>query len=210
MANYSTILFDFGGVLAAEGFREGLKEIGRKWGRDPEEIYSVGKTLVYASGYVVGAVDEARFWTAFRQQTDLSASDHELRREILSRFVPRREMFAAVRKLRQSGHTVAILSDQTNWLDELNDAYRFFADFDRVFNSYHHGRSKKDRQFFVEVMGELRVAPREALFLDDDQGNLQRALTTGIRGILVEDSFHALRNLGEVLEVELPGGADYP
>ncbi len=30
------VLFDFGGVLAEEGFREGLKSIGRKNGLDPE------------------------------------------------------------------------------------------------------------------------------------------------------------------------------
>jgi len=204
LAGYSTILFDFGGVLAEEGFREGLKVIGHKCGLDPEEIYRAGKTVVYASGYVVGAVSETRFWNEFRHQTGISASDHELRCEILSRFVPRPEMMAAVRNLRKIGYTVAILSDQTNWLDELNEKYRFFPDFDRVFNSYHHGRTKKDPQFFVDVLEKLDVPPQDVLFLDDDQGNLQRALVTGVRGILVEESTNALRNLSEALEVDIP------
>jgi putative hydrolase of the HAD superfamily len=33
------VLFDFGGVLAEEGFREGLKAIGVKNGLDPDDFF---------------------------------------------------------------------------------------------------------------------------------------------------------------------------
>jgi putative hydrolase of the HAD superfamily len=191
MTVYSTILFDFGGVLAAEGFRNGLEAIGREQG------------IVYSSGYVVGAAGEASFWDEFRRRTGITAADQELRRRILDRFLPFPEMLAAVSRLRQLGFTLAIVSDQTNWLDELDERHRFFALFHRVFNSYHHGRSKKDSRFFVEVLAELGCKPEAALFLDDDQGNLDRALSQGIRGILVTDRGRALRELEQLLGMEL-------
>jgi len=203
MTVYSTILFDFGGVLAAEGFRGGLEAIGHEQGLDPVETFRLGKEIVYGSGYVVGMAGEASFWGEFRRRTGITAADWELRRRILDRFLPFPEMLAAVIRLRQLGFTLAIVSDQTNWLDELDERHHFFALFHRVFNSYHHGRSKKDSCFFVEVLAELDCKPEAALFLDDDQGNLERARAHGIRGILVTDPGWALRELAQLLGIEL-------
>lgn len=35
------IIFDFGGVLAKEGFREGLKSIAEKNGLDPSQVFKM-------------------------------------------------------------------------------------------------------------------------------------------------------------------------
>ena len=108
MTVYSTILFDFGGVLAAEGFRTGLEAIGREQGLDPVETFRLGQEIVYSSGYVVGAASEASFWDEFRRRTGITAADGELRRRILDRFLPFPKMLAAVNRLRQLGFTLAI------------------------------------------------------------------------------------------------------
>ncbi|MFH7326924.1 HAD family hydrolase [Desulfurivibrio sp. C05AmB] len=207
MSVYSTILFDFGGVLAAEGFRAGLEAIGRRQGMDPAETFRLGKEIVYTSGYVVGGSDEVAFWEQFRQRTGITAPDRELRRQILDRFQPFPEMLAAVARLNRLGFTTAIVSDQTNWLDELDQRHHFFALFVRVFNSYHHGRSKQDFRFFREVLAELGREPAESLFLDDDPGNLERAGAVGIRGILVSEPGRALGELEGLLSAEQKGGS---
>ena len=48
------VLFDFGGVLATEGFREGLQETARRQGLDPREVHMTGMDAIYDSGYIVG------------------------------------------------------------------------------------------------------------------------------------------------------------
>ena len=206
MGCYTTVFFDFGGVLAEEGFREGLKAIGRNSGIDPEKVVHIGTEVVYASGYVVGAVGEDRYWNEFRRRTGITAPDQELRGEILSRFVLRPEMFQAVRQLKTRGYTVAILSDQTNWLDELDARHGVFSLFDRVFNSYHQGRSKKDPHLFVAVTEEMGIAPAKTLFLDDNAGNIERAEAQGLKGILVDEGRDALKTLEEVLAIEFAAG----
>ena len=45
----------------------------------------------------------------------------------------------------------AILSDQTHWLDDLDRRHHFTAGFDRVYNSYHQGKGKRDQTLFTEV-----------------------------------------------------------
>ena len=44
------IWFDFGGVLAEEGFREGLRAIAEGNGLEPEAFIETGFDLVYEGG----------------------------------------------------------------------------------------------------------------------------------------------------------------
>ncbi len=50
------VLFDFGGVIAEEGFREGLKAIAADNGLDGDLFVSIAGELMYKTGYVLGEV----------------------------------------------------------------------------------------------------------------------------------------------------------
>jgi hypothetical protein len=53
------ILFDFGGVLAEEGFVNGLKAIAAMNGLDSDTLVKTGFETVHDTGFVVGRSDEA-------------------------------------------------------------------------------------------------------------------------------------------------------
>lgn len=189
------VLFDFGGVLAEEGFREGLRSIARGQGLDPDTVHRAGMEAVYATGYVLGRGSEADFWQEMRRRTGIEGDDAVLSREILDRFMLRAGMLAAVRSLRQRGITVAILSDQTDWLERLDRRDGFSASFDRVFNSYRLGKGKLDPSIFDDTLQALGVAPGEAIFVDDLPGNVERAAARGLRTILFRDEASFLAEL---------------
>jgi putative hydrolase of the HAD superfamily len=140
----AAILFDFGGVIAEEGFREGLTAIAMEHGLEPEAFVRVGFELVYGVGYVRGRSDEKTFWQAVRDRTGIQVRDESLRHQILSRFTLRPWMLELLARLKEAGVRLALLSDQTDWLDELDEKLHFFQWFDHIFNSYHLGKSKKD------------------------------------------------------------------
>lgn len=190
------VLFDFGGVLAEEGFRNGLRTIARKSGRDPDDVSRMGFELVYDTGYVLGKSSEAEFWRALRERTGIRDGDSVLRDIILSHFILRPSMLAVARELRERGVSPGILSDQCNWLDELEGRYRFFGEFDHVFNSYHLGRGKREAGLFDEVVRRIGVTPDRALFIDDNPGNVDRARGRGLKGILFVDEEQFRRELG--------------
>jgi putative hydrolase of the HAD superfamily len=177
------VIFDFGGVLAEEGFREGIKAIGKKKGLDPDDFYNISSELVYVTGYITGGCDEHSYWNAVREKTGVKGEDQEFREEILKRFKLRPEMTAVVEKIKSSGFIVAILSDQTNWLDELDQRTPFHHHFDYVFNSFHLKKTKRDPSIFRDVCTSLAVRPEEALFVDDNFGNIERAVSQGLRTI---------------------------
>jgi putative hydrolase of the HAD superfamily len=173
------LVLDFGGVLADEGFREGLKAIAKNNGLNPEEFFAVARNLIYTSGYVTGETSEHEYWEAIRVKTNARNGDNELRREILNRFVLRRPMLEEITRVRTAGVTVALLTDQTNWLDELNQQEPFYQHFDRIFNSFSLKKSKRDATLFDHVAGQFGVKPEEILFVDDTPENLERAQARG-------------------------------
>jgi putative hydrolase of the HAD superfamily len=183
-----TVLFDFGGVLSEEGFKNGLQAIARLNGLDEENFVSTANDVVHACGYVIGKVSESTYWEILRETTGIRGDDQHLRNEILSRFRMREWMIDTVKRLKALKVRVGILSDQTNWLDELDARDNFFRLFDYVFNSYHMGKSKKDQTHFADVVRMLGVEAHKVLFIDDDAGNCERAKHEGLKIIHYMDS----------------------
>lgn len=121
---------------------------------------------------LTGHVSEEDFWRIIRHHTGIRGkSNEEYKEEILKRFIFRPEMIAIVRILRSQGLITAILSDQTDWLNRLDERDHFFIEFDSIFNSYHLGKNKRDPTLFTEVIHTLNVTPQKALFIDNDPGS---------------------------------------
>lgn len=189
------VIFDFGGVLAEKGFAEGLRAISARHGLDETGFYNLANDFIHTTGYLTGQADEHVYWQAIRDRTGIRDKDTTLRNDILSRFVPRSWMFDIIMKLRVSGIGTAILSDQTNWLDELNERYDFFKYFDIVFNSYHLGKSKIDPSHFSDTVSRLNSTPERLLFVDDNEAHCERARRAGMNAICFIDRGHFLEDL---------------
>jgi putative hydrolase of the HAD superfamily len=185
--NIDVVIFDFGGVLADRGFEEGLAAIAARHGFDGAGFHKLAHDLIYSTGYLTGNTEEHAYWQMIRDKTGIRDGDAELRGEILSRFVLRPWMFEIVKKFRAIGVGIAILSDQTNWLDELNRRDDFFKYFDVVFNSYHLGKSKMDPSHFSDTASRLDREPQRLLFVDDSEAHCQRACKTGMKTIHYTD-----------------------
>ena len=193
------VLFDFGGVLAEEGFRAGLHTIARLNGLDPEIVHRKGIDMIYQSGYVTGTGEEADFWKLMRGRFPFKEADATLTGIILDRFTLRPEMIDLVRDLRGRGLTCAILSDQTDWLDRLDRRDHFYREFDRVYCSYQLGKSKRDPSLFDEVVADLALRPGEAVFLDDDPGNVERARSRGLNALNCDAALQCRAGLQDLL-----------
>jgi len=173
------VLLDYGGVIADEGFQNGLRVLSREQGLDGDATLQVAKRVVYDSGFILGWGSEEGFWQLMRNGAGLKGSDTELTQRVLEGFVLRRWMIEWVQQLHAQGYLTVILSDQSNWLDWLDQRDHFFQYFDHVFNSYHMGKGKRDPSLFHEIAEQLALSPSEILFVDDMQSNIARAQSAG-------------------------------
>jgi putative hydrolase of the HAD superfamily len=200
--NIDTVLFDFGGVIAEEGFKQGLTVIAKETGLDERTFIQTAFDTIYATGYVLGKVPESVFWNTLRQKTGVRRSDASLRSEIFSRFILRDWMLDLVKKLKANNIKVGILSDQTDMLDKLDKKYDFFKLFDYIFNSYHMGKGKRDPSLFDDIVQALKTEPDRVLFIDDDIGNVDRAKQKGWKGIQYVDRDGFIKDLKQMLLLE--------
>ena len=193
------ILFDFGGVLAEEGFHNGLVDLAREQGLDPVWLPEQGMRAVYDTGFVLGHGTAADFWALLRERTGLDGEDADLTQRILAGFVVRPWIIKLVRGLRDRGYVTGVLSDQTNWLDKLNQRTEFYSAFDHIYNSYYLGKGKQDPSLFEDIANDLRLAPNTILFVDDDKGNIDRARACGWLTLQFIDKKNFLAELEKLL-----------
>lgn len=195
------VLFDFGGVLAEEGWKQGFRVIARANGLDGDHLIQTASDMVYETGYILGKGSEKSFWNAMRAKTGIKGTDASLMQEIVSRFIIRDWMIDLVQRLKSEHLAVGILSDQTDMLDQLNARFDFFKEFDFVFNSYHMGKGKRDRSLFDDIAGRLKTAPGRILFIDDDPGHVERARQKGWKAILYTDAESFNRHMDGLLKL---------
>ena len=192
------ILLDFGGVIAEEGFQQGLYAIADRFGLDQKRFFQLANEAVYNSGYVIGSGTENDYWNELREHSGITANNDELRQEILTRFIPRDWMLEIIRSLRQQEKVIAILSDQTDWLDQLDARYHFFQYFDAVFNSFHLGKTKRDPAIFAEILSALEANGKETLFVDDNISHIDRATAAGLQTHHFTDRDRFMKKLKEL------------
>ena len=182
------VLFDFGGVLAEEGWKKGFSAIAEANGLKADDVLKVAADAVYETGYISGKGSENSFWKVIREKTGIRGDDASLKQQIVSGFIVRDWMIDLVKKLKSKNMIVGILSDQIDVLDKLNERFDFFKWFDHVFNSYHMGKGKRDASLFDDIAGFLKTQSGRILFIDDDPGHVERARQKGWQAILYTDA----------------------
>ena len=196
MIRIRAVLFDFGGVLAEEGFSNGLEALAEEQRLPVQDMTAEGMRAVYDSGFVLGRATESEFWSLMRQRTGLRGDDKALTARLLSGFIIRPWMLELVARLRARGYITGILSDQTDWLDRLDAQHHFYRLFDRVYNSYYMGKGKHDPSLFGEVAVDLGLPAGAILFVDDNADNVERARASGMQAIQYVDRESFMKAIG--------------
>lgn len=197
-AKLNAVLFDYGGVLAEEGFHNGLIALAKEQVLNVDDMPKEATKAVYDTGFVLGSGSAKTFWQCMRERTGLAGDDAILTQRILSGFVLRPWIIELVQSLHKHGMVTGILSDQTHWLDELNDRDHFYQYFDPIFNSYYLGKGKQDASLFNDVATVLKLPINEILFIDDDENNVNRAREAGMQAIHYVDKARFIQELNEL------------
>ena len=188
------VYFDLGGVYYTEGFREGLFAIAQKHGLDEEEFYQTATEIIFTTGYVRGEIPETKFWNQLAEATGIGEHLSNEREAILSAFKPFPGMPKLAARIREQV-PIGLLTDQCNWLYELDERDGLLSAFDTVVNSYEEGYTKRDMEIFRIACQRFGFLPEEVAFFDDNPDNIDRANEFGFRAFLFEDAGRTERML---------------
>ena len=94
---------------------------------------------------------------------------------------PDEVVFSLIERIRASGIKVYLASDQERYRAEyMTESLNFRERLDGCFFSYKLGCKKSEPGFFDQVLKALGADPKDVIFLDDDQTNVDVAAEFGI------------------------------
>jgi putative hydrolase of the HAD superfamily len=199
---HRAVLFDIGGVVVGSPLAAIARyeaERGIPAGFVNRVVVETGAAGAWSRLERGELVLEA-FYPAFEQ--DCAAAGHAIDARTMMALVaevtvPRPVMLEAIRRIRARGLLAAAVTN--NWITEDEGTGVLRSHFDAFVESAVAGVRKPDRRIYELACAALRIAPPEAVMLDDIGANLKTARALGMATIRVADPDAALRELEGLL-----------
>ena len=208
---YSSIFWDFGGVITSSPF-EAFNKF-EKENKLPENfLRKVNSTNPENNAWALleqSKINQEEFDKLFFQESSqLGHGVAGLKVLNLLEGDLRMGMVNVIRKLNELGFTQACLTNnfipsnenQPDMID-LDKKAEVFDLFDFVFESKEIGLRKPDQAFYDHVIKEVNILPNKIIFLDDLGINLKPAKAMGITTIKVISESQAKKDLSEILNI---------
>ena len=217
---YTTVIFDFGGVITASPF-EAFNKLEAERGLPHDFVRRVNSSDPDDNAWAKferAEIDAATFDTLFAEEA--RALGHELEGEAVLAVIAgavRPAMVATLDTLKDRGFTIACITNNvpggkmgirgagmTRSAEAAIEVADIMARFDHVIESSKAGVRKPDPRIYQMMCEKLGVEPAECIYLDDLGINCKPASQLGMHAIKVTSGEQALGDLSAVLEMELP------
>jgi putative hydrolase of the HAD superfamily len=199
---FRAVFFDLGGVVVGSPLHA-IARYEREGGVAPGAINRVVMATGHGGAWSRlerGELSLTEFYEAF--DADCAAAGHRISARDLMALVaeaatPRPAMLTAIGRIRERGLAAGAITN--NWIGE-DDRTSFFRPyFDVLIESAVVGIRKPDPRIYTLACEALRIAPAEAVFLDDIGLNLKAARALGMTTIKVDEPDAALAELERTL-----------
>lgn len=201
------VIFDYGEVLChapAPEILDRLMQIFRIDRAQFDELYRKNRLR-----YDRGELTPDEYWLEFATDAGVKLEPSQLQTlrrydlDMWSSINP--AMLAWVDDLRASGIKTAILSNMpAEMVEHVRKTFAWIAGLDCRTFSAELRRVKPEPEIYQHSLDCLRVAPQEALFIDDKQVNVEGARQLGIRGICMQSVAQLTRDLKAMGFAPLP------
>lgn len=106
-----------------------------------------------------------------------------------------KELYAYVLELKKKGYKIGILSTQFHLSKDILIPKKYYKNFDALEISCDDKLRKPDEKAFRLILQRLKVKPKNSVFIDDKQENLDVAESIGMKTALFENNKQFLSHL---------------
>lgn len=213
---YTTVIFDFGGVITASPF-EAFNRLEEERGLPRDFVRRVNAADPDGNAWAKferAEIDAATFDRLFAEEA--RGLGHDLEGEAVLAVLAgavRPAMVAALDRLKAEGFTIACITNNVpsgkgagmaRSAELADEVAAIMARFDHVIESSKVGVRKPDPRIYLMMCEKLGVEPGACIYLDDLGINCKPASQLGMHAIKVTSGEQALKELGGILEISLP------
>jgi putative hydrolase of the HAD superfamily len=198
MTKYSTIFFDWGGVIADDPGDEFLGKLLRDIGASEVQIQEILKT--YMKRFMRGQISEVEYWDELRSNYGFEIHDsisEEFKK--WQGLVANQRILALVKEVRENGARVAILSNVIEPTYNVIQQAGYYNLFDDVIASCKVGYVKPQKEIYTIALERLGTTPEQSIFIDDKQNCLDPARQMGVKTILAENPEQIVQDVRDCL-----------
>ncbi len=182
-------IFDVGGVLHGRSGEYILHDIAKTLGIERKLLDEFWVDLL--AEFESGKITEEDFWQKLKEATHTTKvlpKESLLLREFIHHYDINNKVFDVVRKLKEKGYKLAVLSNTNLTHVTYNRTRGLYKEFPLVVLSYEVGIMKPDPAIYMYTLSKLDVRPEEAFFVDDLPENVEAARRLDIHGILFKNA----------------------
>lgn len=203
-AKVKIIVFDFGSVIVKTNKQQVSGFLVKSLRITPEQA---AEALNLRKENTDGGMEENAFWLSYAQKNNIDipegwfAAFDQAKLEALDE-IP--GMIDLVKSLQRQGYQTALLSNVRGSQAAIKSKLGLYELFHPVLLSYEIGAKKPDPKAFEILLSRLKVEPKEVIFIDNKQRNVDAAGKLGIDGVVftnAEQLKHDLKERG--IEVSL-------
>jgi epoxide hydrolase-like predicted phosphatase len=196
---YTTIFFDWGGVIANDPGDEFLGNLIRSVGASEAQVQEIFET--YMKRFMRGQISDAEYWQELRTKYNLSIHD-----SISDEFKKWRglaaneDILALVKEAKTKGFNIAILSNVIEPTYNVIKQAGYYDLFDDVIASCKVRYVKPEKEIYTIALARFGVTAQESIFIDDKQYCLDPAIKMGFKTILAESPEQIMRDLRALIQ----------
>lgn len=195
---YTTVFFDWGGVIANDPGDEFLSDLLKGVGASDAQIEEIFET--YMKRFMRGQLSEPEYWQELRAKYGLiihdSISDEFKKWRGL---IANEDVLTLARDLKADGLNIAILSNVIEPTYNVIEQAGYYKLFDDVIASCKVGYVKPEKEIYEIALKSFNVTASESIFIDDKQYCLDPADIMGFKTILAQNPEQIIRDVRSCL-----------
>lgn len=191
---YTTLFFDWGGVVANDPGDEFVGQLLRDVGATDEQIKEIFDT--YMKRFMCGEIAETQYWQELRERYGLAI--HDSISEEFKKWrglVANEDILALVKEAKDKGLNVAVLSNVIEPTYKVIEAAGYYNLFDEIIASCKVGFVKPEEEIYKIALDRFGVTAEESIFIDDKQYCLDPAERMGFKTILATSPEQIIRDV---------------
>jgi len=191
---YTTIFFDWGGVIANDPGDEFLEQLLHDLGATQDQIHEIFET--YMRRFMRGHISEVEYWHELRSKYGFAIHD-----SISDEFkkwrglVANDDILALAKEAKTKGLKTTILSNVIEPTYNVIQQAGYYNLFDNVIASCKVGYVKPEPKIYEIALSRLGVNAKESVFIDDKQYCLDPADEMGFKTILAKSPEQIIRDV---------------
>jgi putative hydrolase of the HAD superfamily len=195
---YSTVFFDWSGVIADDSGDEFIEHLFRKVGATDGQTREIIKT--YFVDFLSDRLSEIEFWDKLKIKYNLNIT--ELTSKEFNKWrglIVNRNIIEFANELKVNGLQVAVLTNIIKPVYNIIQLAGYYDLFDDVIASCEVGLVKPQKEIYTLALQRLGTTAQQSIFIDDNQFNVKTANEMGFKTILAHNPNQIIYDLKKLI-----------